>query len=215
VTRVVRHRGRWMTQNAVPGVRVYGERLVRQRGKEYRAWSPRRSKLAAYLANRGKAFRPNGAEHWLYLGAASGTTVSHVSDALPDGRVVAVEFSPRPYGDLLELAARRRNVLPVLSDASEPDAYAMLLEGPVDVVYQDIAQRDQDRLFLLNAKRFLKRDGTAFLAVKARSMDVAAAPRDIFKRVAQRLRDDGLAVDELVDLGPWQADHAMLVARWA
>ena len=37
----------------------------------------------------------------LYLGAASGTTVSHVSDVVgPEGMVYAVEFSHRPGRDL-------------------------------------------------------------------------------------------------------------------
>ena len=44
----------------------------------------------------------------LYLGAANGTTVSHVSDIVgPTGFVYAVEFSKRSGRDLLEMAKLR------------------------------------------------------------------------------------------------------------
>lgn len=47
---------------------------------EYRAWNPFRSKLAAaILGGVDKIYMKPGSKV-LYLGAASGTTVSHVSD---------------------------------------------------------------------------------------------------------------------------------------
>ena len=47
----------------------------------------------------------------LYLGAASGTTVSHVSDVVgEDGLVFAVEFSHRSGRDLINMAKKRTNV---------------------------------------------------------------------------------------------------------
>jgi fibrillarin-like pre-rRNA processing protein len=210
---VVFEKGRVFTPNAEPGHKVYGERLTRLRGQEYREWSARRSKLATYLVNRGSRFSPHPDDHWLYLGAANGTTVSHLSDLLPGGRIVAVEFASRPFGDLVALATRRSNIVPLLSDAGKPHTYAALFERPADVVYQDIAQRDQDRLFLLNVEALLKRGGIGFLAIKARSVDVAAAPTAIFKRIKQRMLDAGLAVEEAVVLDPWQKDHGMLVVR--
>ncbi|MEO2241134.1 MAG: fibrillarin-like rRNA/tRNA 2'-O-methyltransferase, partial [Euryarchaeota archaeon] len=39
------------TENLVPGHQVYGERLVKQDGTEYRVWEPSRSKLAAMIMN--------------------------------------------------------------------------------------------------------------------------------------------------------------------
>lgn len=51
----------------------------------------------------------------LYLGAASGTTVSHVSDIVgPTGVVYAVEFSHRPGRDLINMAKLRTNVIPIV-----------------------------------------------------------------------------------------------------
>ena len=67
-----------------------------RRQVEYRVWNPFRSKLAAaILGGVDKIYMPPGCKV-LYLGAASGTTVSHVSDVVgPGGMVYAVEFSHR------------------------------------------------------------------------------------------------------------------------
>jgi rRNA 2'-O-methyltransferase fibrillarin len=63
---------------------------------EYRVWNPFRSKLAAaVLAGVDNIHVKPGAKV-LYLGGASGTSVSHVSDVVgPEGSVYAVEFSHR------------------------------------------------------------------------------------------------------------------------
>lgn len=212
--RMQRYNGRLQTQNLNAGVKVYGERLSQIGGKEFREWSARRSKLAAYLDRGGKNFRPDGSEDLLYLGAASGTTVSHLSDLLPQGRVFAVEFSPRPYRDLLQVAAQRPNIVPILSDAGQPESYAPYLLHRVPIVYQDIAQRDQARLFWENTRRFLAQKGLGFLAIKARSIDVAAPPQRTYERVQQELMTKGqLEMVERVDLEPFEKDHAMLVVR--
>ncbi len=92
----------------------------------------------------------------LYLGAATGTTVSHVADIVSEGLVYAVEFSPRSMRDLVRLCERRNNIIPILADAAKPEEYAPLLE-PVDLVYQDVAQRDQARIAMDNCSEVLAR----------------------------------------------------------
>ena len=67
----------------------------------------------------------------------TGLTVSHVADYAEV--VYAVEFAPRPMQDLLEVARRRRNVVPIMADAARPEQYAPLVEA-VDLLYQDVAQ---------------------------------------------------------------------------
>src|SRR5664280_1580307 len=77
---------------------VYGERIM----GGYRLWDPFRSKLAALLLkSKGRGLRLKRDAKVLYLGAATGTTVSHVSDIVADGLVYAVEFSPRSMRCLL------------------------------------------------------------------------------------------------------------------
>ena len=127
-------------------VPVYGERIP----DGYRLWDPFRSKLAALLLkSKGRGLRLNRDSKVLYLGAATGTTVSHVSDIVADGLVYAVEFSPRSMRDLIRLCERRENIIPILADAAKPEEYAALVE-PVDLVYQDIAQRNQAEIASLN-----------------------------------------------------------------
>src|SRR5690606_36530503 len=114
---------------------VYGERML----EGYRVWDPYRSKFAAYyLLGGGLDLTPG--MRVLYLGAANGTTVSHVADYVET--VYAVEFTPRPMQDLLEVARRRKNIVPIMADANRPDAYASFMEA-VDLVYQDVAQPNQ------------------------------------------------------------------------
>jgi fibrillarin-like pre-rRNA processing protein len=199
------------TENLVPGQSVYGERLIRQHGTEFREWEPHRSKLAALLLKGGRDVPLRRDSKVLYLGAASGTTVSHVSDICSEGTVCAVEVSRRVFVNLLALAETRRNVLPILADASQPEAYANRVER-VGVVYQDIAQRDQVPILLGNL-RFMEERGTAVLMVKSRSIDVARRPEDVYREVEAELTQAGLRVLSTVPLDPFQRDHAAVVAR--
>ena len=91
-----------LTRNLAPGKSVYGEELVSIDDAEYRVWNPYRSKLAAAMRNGLKKLDIRPETRVLYLGAASGTTVSHVSDIVgANGVVYAVELSYRPMRDLM------------------------------------------------------------------------------------------------------------------
>ena len=204
--------GPWLlTRNLVPGVAVYGESLPEDGGVEYRRWDANRSKLAAYLRSGGLQwpFRPETAI--LYLGAGSGTTVSHLSDVCVRGSITAVERSSRSFRDLLTLAERRTNLMPVFGDARKPESYGARV-GIVDVLYQDVAQRDQGLIFLQNAS-FLRAGGTGFLMIKARSHDVAAEPRKVYAAIRKEAQAAGLEILDIRALDPFEADHAALVVR--
>lgn len=199
-----------LTRNLAPGKRVYGERLFSQEDEEYREWSPDRSKLCAYIRKGGKAFPFKADSHVLYLGASSGTTPSHVSDIVPNGRVYAVEISPRMFRDLVGVCEERPNMMPILGDATKPDDLAFLVEK-AEIVYQDVAQKNQAGMFAKAMKRFSAPYG--MLAVKARSEDVTREPRDVFHDAANYLRKEGFKVIEIVDLEPFEKDHAMIVVE--
>ncbi|OGS47609.1 MAG: hypothetical protein A3K66_02745 [Euryarchaeota archaeon RBG_16_67_27] len=204
--------GSWLyTRNLTPGRSVYGESLHREGDVEYRRWDANRSKLAAYLKRGGRVwpFAPTSAV--LYLGAASGTTVSHVSDVCAQGNVLAVEIAPRPFRDLVRLAESRANVVPFLGDAARPEAYRARTRA-VDVVYQDVAQRDQETIFLRNLD-LLRSGGTAFLLLKARSTDVAADPAALYRDAIDRLRRADVSILDTRRLDPFAADHAAIVVR--
>ncbi|MDD1771456.1 MAG: fibrillarin-like rRNA/tRNA 2'-O-methyltransferase [Methanomassiliicoccales archaeon] len=199
-----------LTQNLTPGRRVYGERLFDQEGKEYREWVPDRSKLAAYIRKRGSFFPFKADSHVLYLGASSGTTPSHVSDLLTEGRVYCVEIAPRMFRDLVGVCEIRSNMMPILGDATKPDDLAFLVER-ADIIYQDVAQKNQAGIFARAMRRFPARWG--MLAVKARSEDVTKDPEVIFREAAELLTKEGLTVREVVGLEPFEKDHAMIVVE--
>jgi fibrillarin-like pre-rRNA processing protein len=201
----------FFTPNLAAGVKVYGEKLLTHGGKEYRRWDPYRSKLAALLQRGCPAWPFKEDTEVLYLGAASGTTASHLSDICKAGRLYCIEISSRVFRKLLDVAAGRPNMMPFLGDANRPDAYKSLF-GLVEVVYQDIAQRDQVPIFLKNLS-FLGPGGLGFLMVKARSIDVAAQPADIYRQVSKELSAAGLSLLGTVRLDPFQKDHASVVVQ--
>ncbi|TKR60563.1 hypothetical protein L596_027792 [Steinernema carpocapsae] len=114
------------TKNLVPGESVYQEKRVsvQETGDtptEYRVWNPFRSKLAASMMAGLDNVHIKPGTKLLYLGAASGTTVSHCSDMVgPEGLVYAVEFSHRSGRDLLNVAKKRPNIIPIVEDAQSP-----------------------------------------------------------------------------------------------
>ncbi|MGQ0796308.1 MAG: fibrillarin-like rRNA/tRNA 2'-O-methyltransferase [Methanobacteriota archaeon] len=202
--------GSWLyTRNLAPGRAVYGEALRVEDGVEYRRWDAERSKLAAYLKKGGVQWPFLETTGVLYLGAASGTTASHLSDICPRGTIVAVEVAPRSFRGLVTVAEGRPNLLPLLGDASRPDAYASRV-GRVDVVYQDIAQRDQEGIFLRNLAA-LRPGGIGFLMLKSRSVDVAARPADVVRVVREAIASKGFDVLDVRPLDPHAADHAAIV----
>lgn len=202
------------TLNLAQGHSVYGERLVKYRDHEYRIWDPYRSKLAAAILN-GLDLVPIRKNHKvLYLGAASGTTPSHVSDIVGnEGHVYCVEFAARSMRELVEkVAAYRSNISPILSDARLPEQYAMLV-SQVDDVYCDVAQPEQARILADNSDRFLKPEGWIMFAVKAQSIDVTREPSEVYKQEVGTLRSRGFHVTKLLQLEPYDKAHAMIVAQ--
>ncbi len=200
------------TVNLAPNSQVYGERLVGIQGVEYRLWDPYRSKLAASILKNIKGNPIVTGKRVLYLGAASGTTPSHVSDLIgPNGCVHCVEISSRPLRDLLTVCSKRANMLPILADARQPHRYTSLVEK-VDVIYQDIAQPDQTEILLANSITFLSEGGYAMLALKARSVDVTKEPREIFRNEMEKLEKEMEIVDAKI-LDPYEKDHAMFLLQ--
>ncbi|WP_330632537.1 fibrillarin-like rRNA/tRNA 2'-O-methyltransferase [Halocatena halophila] len=186
---------------ATEGPPVYGEPT----SQGWRAWDVRRSKLGA-MFERGMDTGLEGDETVLYLGAAAGTTVSHVADFA--GPTYAIEFAARPVADLLEVAAERPNLFVLLEDARSPSEYAHVVE-PVDVIVQDVATRDQAQVANAN-RQFLSDDGRLLAVVKARSEDVTADPETVFNRFLDRL--EGYSVLETERLDPFHDDHLAVIA---
>lgn len=198
------------TVNLVPGQSVYGEKLEPHLDVEYRAWNPKRSKLAAFILKGCKTFPFEKDSTALYLGAATGTTASHISDIVADGTIYCVEISPPPFRKLVALCETRNNMMPIMADAHSPETYEHLMDT-VDIIYMDIAQRHQVEIFLNNL-RLLKGGGYAYLMVKARSIDVSKDPKIVYEAVKKELKESGLKILESSELVPYEKDHLAVVS---
>ncbi len=202
------------TENLNPRIKVYGEKLVEFEGKEYRIWEQRRSKLGAAIMNGMNMFPFEKNSKVLYLGASSGTTPSHISDIITEGILWCVEFSPRMMRSLVELSRSRKNMIPILDDATKPLNYLHLLEK-VDIIYSDVAQPKQSELFIDNMRLYLKPNGIGVIMIKSRSIDVTKSPKKIFKEEESKLKMAGLRVLEKINLEPYEKDHMAMVCELA
>ncbi len=194
---------RLATLNLFPGRSDYGERLL----GDYRSWSPRRSKLASAIL-KGLRLPISKDSSVLYLGASTGTTASHLSDILSEGRLYVVEFAKKPMIDLVRLCEERCNMIPIFEDANHPERYREVV-GEVDLIYQDIAQRNQAEILIRNADLFLKKSGCALIAIKARSIDVTRSSEDIFSSEIEKL-EERFEIAATFNLSPGHRDHLMV-----
>ena len=203
---VIRIKKEIATLNSTPGFRVYDEKLIRKRGKEYRLWDPYRSKLAAAILNGLREFPLHKSSNVLYLGASSGTTASHIADICHKGLIYCVEFSPRMMRDLIHVARIKKNMVPILADARRPEEYIHSI-GKVDFIYQDLAQPDQTEILITNSDIFVPK--FAMIAIKARSIDVVRKPRDIFKDEIDKLKNK-FKIMQVINLRPYDKDHVLV-----
>ncbi len=203
---------RLATRSQAPGTTIYGEDIAKIGDSEYRVWDPFRSKLAAAILKGLSRVPISPEKSVLYLGAASGTTASHVSDIVgQNGRVYCVEFAQRSFRDLVNNTCRnRRNMTPVFQDARFPARYRSIVQE-VDTIYSDIAQPDQARILSENINMYLRDKGEFLMAVKARSVDVTKDPSIVFSQEKQTLEAKGHRVTEMIRLDPFEKDHCMIV----
>lgn len=205
-----------LTKNLVPGESVYNEKRVSVDNKEtgdkteYRVWNPFRSKLASAIVGGVENIYMKPGSKVLYIGAASGTTVSHVADLVgPEGAVYAVEFSKRSGRDLVNMAKKRTNVIPIIEDARHPQKYRMLVPM-VDVIFADVAQPDQARILGLNAGMFVKNRGHFVISIKASCIDSTKAPEIIYAQEIERLKEEKFRPVERISLEPYERDHIVV-----
>ncbi len=200
---VYEHRGNFYTRNSGKG-EFFGEKILNVEGVEYRHWDPYRSKLSAAMKKGLKNFPFKKDSRILYLGASFGNTVSFLSDICMEGKIFAVEIAFRPFSSLVELSSRRKNIFPIMADASMPEKFAHLVEFP-DILYQDIAQKNQVDIFLKNLNFFSPK--FAFLSLKTRSIDAFSNPEKILEEQRKKIKN----VKEIINLEPYAVDHYMLV----
>ncbi len=199
---------RLVSKALVPGTHV--DKTINIGNAEYRIWDPYHSKLAALIL-KGMPIPIKKDSTILYLGAANGTTAGHVSDIVTEGTVFAVEFSPRAMQDLISVSIPRMNLIPILADAQHPNEYRSKVPE-VDVIYQDVAQREQAQIAIRNAGLFLKKEGFLILMIKSRSINSVKRTDVIFNGEIDRLKEF-FDIKKLMDLEPFHSDHMAVMAQ--
>lgn len=197
------------TMNLAPGYRSHKEQLIKIKSAEFREWDPFHSKPSAAIAKGLKNFPVKERDKILYLGISSGATASFFSDIIgPEGIIYGVEISERSIRDLNPVAEKRKNIVPILADSRKPQDYAWV--EPVDIVYQDVATRDQSDIIIRNAQHFLKKGGFALLAIKSRSINVVKPPKEVYKEELGKLSQH-FEILEKIELDPYEKDHLFVV----
>ena len=205
--------GKIATINLVPGKKVYGEQLIKIKNVEYRIWDKWRSKPAAAISKGIKQFPLKKEFKILYLGAGSGTTVSHFSDIIDkEGLIYAIDIAETPLKDLVRVAEIRGNILPILSDTRKPEEYENTILEKVDLLYEDVADPDQTQILIRNAERFLKPKGFAIIAIKSQSIDVIKNPKEIYKECLEELEKHFEILDK-IELDPYDKFHLFVVMK--
>jgi len=179
---------------------------------EFRGWDPWRSKLAALLLNGAPPELLAPPRSVLYLGGAHGTTASHLSDLWPQTPIYVIEKSASSFGPLLALAKRRTNLLPILADAQLPERYRADV-GEVELLYQDVAQRDQVRILQENAEACLAEHGRGILMLKVRSVTQRRPAAAIVRESRAALGRARFVIDGEWALSPFAREHVGLAVH--
>jgi len=200
------------TLNNCEGSRVYGENLIYYKGKEYREWDPFRSKLAALLILDSKLDLFSKNQICLYLGASSGTTISHLSDMLSEGIIFGVEVAERSIRQLIHNTSQRKNIIPILGNANYPENYAKSVFKEVDIVYQDVAQPNQAEIAIKNCNYYLKKSGHLIFAIKSQSIDSIEKSEKVYREEKKSLELNGYEILESVNIHKFAANHIIIIA---
>lgn len=201
------------TRNIYNGIRVYGEKIISYDGREYREWDPFRSKLAALLLLKPKLNFFLKEQICLYLGASSGTTISHLSEMLSEGVIFGVEVSERSIRQLIQNISQRKNVIAILGDANHPESYAGSVFKDVDIVYQDVAQPNQAEIAIKNCNYYLREKGYLIFVIKSQSIDSVEKSETIYREEQKFLESKGYEIIESVNIHHYAANHIILIAK--
>lgn len=206
----------FFTRSLVKDPVVYGERIETIGKEAWREWIPFRSKLASALCSGLKELPIQEGDTVLYLGSAEGTTVSHVSDLVgKEGVVIGVDISPKAMAVFSKLAEKRENIIPLLADANDPEKMKEALgELHVNVIVQDVSQKNQADIFGKNMRVFGTKGTHGLLVIKARSVDFAKPPEQVLKQELSRVKKH-FCVIEVVDLNRFESDHYLIHVLYA
>lgn len=219
-----KERGGLWTRNAVGGTSVRGERRKRDGRVEWRKWDSHRSKVAAMLMRTKSdpsTLIPEPGSLCVYLGASSGSTVSHLHDHIcgagnhHDGRIIAVDISSRMMRDLVIMCETRPGIIPVLADARHPLSVAQYLQRKSDWLFQDLSMPDQAKSFIESTSKPLTEGGLGIISIKAASERWAPGGDEQHFDESESLINSAshLQIIERIDLRGLEDQHIAIVTR--
>ncbi len=201
------------SKNLIPGSKISNEKLINYKGIEYREWDPYRSKLAALILEKPFTNFLSNKMNCLYLGAASGTTISHLSDILREGVIYGVEFAGRIIRQLIQNISNRPNIISIFGDARYPESYANSIFTDIDVIYQDVAQPTQAEIAISNGNYYLKDGGLIIIAIKSQSIDSIVKSEKIYEREKNIFENAGYDIVESINIDKYAANHIVLIVQ--
>ncbi|RLE38905.1 fibrillarin-like rRNA/tRNA 2'-O-methyltransferase [Candidatus Woesearchaeota archaeon] len=209
---IFKRKGKLYTKSLLPGRTYFNEQIFKENNIEFRQFSPYNSKFAAAIKRGLKQTGIKEGSIVLYLGSSHGYTVSFFSDIVGEkGVLFAVDVAPRVMRDLIFIAEDRKNIAPILADASHPEEYKKRILQP-DFLYQDVAQRNQIEIFIKNIE-LLKKKSFAMLALKAKSIDISRKTEQIFDQAKSQLKKENINIIQSFTLDPYQRDHMFFLCK--
>ncbi|MFA5745981.1 MAG: fibrillarin-like rRNA/tRNA 2'-O-methyltransferase [archaeon] len=179
--------------------------------KEKRYWDPTRSKVCAALKKGLNILPLKEDSSVLYLGCAEGYTCSYISDLVDKGIIFGIDFSPHSMQKFVLLSRARENLYPVIGDANKPGDYKELINSKVDLIIQDVAQKNQIEILTKNAKEFLKPDGCVILSLKT----TAISQRDTRAIIDEEMMkfEKEFTIVEKRRLDPFEKKHMIIIGK--
>lgn len=135
----------------------------------------------------------------LYVGASHGKTVEKLSKEC--NIIYAIDISKQTTKQLIKIAEKNNNIAPILADANKTEEYKERIDK-VDFLFQDIAQKDQVRIFKKILKEFNIKKG--ILALKTKGIDSNKTKKDVLLEALEELKEFNI---KYVDLSPEIKDH--------
>ncbi len=187
----------------------YGEKIIREGTMYLREWSPDSSKIAAAI-KKGFKLKLNSESNVLYVGCSTGTTLSHVTDIVVNGNIVANDISPECMISLLQLMKIKKNIIPILSDYRVLTENKELDKEKFTFIFQDVSQKDQTDIFLEILKKFLAVGGQAAISLKTRSIDSSKSPKAVLDKEVLKIKKAGFRIINTYNLEPFEKEHYFL-----
>lgn len=174
-----------------------------------RKLTPKKSKLYS-IFTKCKNVNLDQGDNVLYLGAGAGTTVSYNCDIVDKGTVYCVENSYLTFKMLLKKCRNIMNSIPIFADANLPLSYRHIVNN-VNIIYQDIAQKNQIEIFKKNASIYLNNGNIGIILLKTSCVNSTMCITDISNQSIDDLSQ--YKIIETTQLSPYYDGHVCIIVQ--